>query len=48
MGLKIAIIVCLILSLFTVTLNAENGEKTRIDLRFLFSIAALAMFLIRG
>lgn len=47
MELKIAIIICLILSMFTVTYNTKNG-KTKLDIRFLFSIAALVLFLIRG
>lgn len=42
--MKIAIIIMLILSMFTITIN--DGHK--IDLRVLFSISALVLFLIRG
>lgn len=46
--MKIAIIVCLILSMFTFSWTDAYDEKHNIDIRLLFSIAALIMFLIRG
>lgn len=42
--MKIAIIIMLILSMFTITINGEH----KIDLRLFFSIGALVLFLIRG
>lgn len=46
--MKAAIIVCLILSMFTVNWTDSYGVKHNFDIRLLFSITALVMFLIRG
>lgn len=42
--MKVAIIIMLVLSMFTITINGEH----KIDLRLFFSIGALVLFLIRG
>ena len=46
--MKAAIITCLILSMFTVNWTDSYGVKHNIDLRLLFSIASLVLFLVRG
>lgn len=46
--MKAAIIVCLILSMFTVNWTDHWDTQHTIDLRLLFSIAALILFLVRG
>ena len=46
--MKAAIIICLILSMFTVSWTDSWDCQHKIDLRLLFSIAALIMFIIRG
>lgn len=46
--MKAAIIICLILSMFTVNWTDNWDCQHKIDLRLLFSIAALIMFIIRG
>lgn len=46
--MKTAIIICLVLSLITYSYTDSYGDEHKIDLRSLFSLAALIMFLIRG
>lgn len=46
--MKAAIIICLILSMPTFTWTDNWDCQHKIDLRLLFSIAALVLFLIRG
>lgn len=46
--MKAAIIVCLILSMFTINWTDRWDIQHKIDLRLLFSIAALILFLVRG
>jgi len=46
--MKAAIIVCLIFSMLTFNWTDNYGVKHNVDLRLLFSIAALVLFLIRG
>lgn len=46
--MKAAIIICLILSMITFSYTNSWGEEHKFDLRLLFSIAALVMFIIRG
>lgn len=46
--MKAAIIVCLILSMLTFNWTDSWGNQHKMDIRLLFSIAALVMFLIRG
>jgi hypothetical protein len=46
--MKVAIIICLILSLISVNWTDSFGREHDFDMRWLFTLAALIMFLIRG
>ena len=46
--MKVAIIICLILSLISVNWTDSFGREYDFDMRWLFTLAALIMFLIRG
>ena len=46
--MKAAIIICLILSMISVNWTDSYGRGHDFDLRWLFSLAALILFLIRG
>lgn len=46
--MKAAIIICLILSMPTFNWTDTYGVKHNVDIRLLFTIAALVLFLIRG
>lgn len=46
--MKAAIIICLILSMLTFSWTNSYGEEHKFDLRLLFSVAALVLFIIRG
>ena len=46
--MKVAIIICMILSMMTLSLTISNDRKYKFDFHSLFALAALIMFLIRG
>ena len=46
--MKVAIIICMILSMMTFSFSINNGRKYKFDFHSLFALAALIMFLIRG